>query len=85
MAKVKRSVLGCIAEMVLFVKASPKGFEIFGLDKLGRKVVFSRRTELDKCVADAADTAQQLANFRKKVVRLEVESEEPRDFLPENE
>lgn len=83
MANIKRSTLGTIAEMVLHLEACAKGFEVFGLDKLGRKVVLVRRTELEACVADATGASQVLANFRKKTVQLKIQSERVEEFPPE--
>ncbi len=84
MAKLKRSTLGIIAEMVLYLKTCTNGFEVFGMDKVGRKVVLVRRKELEACVADAASVAQVLANFRKKTVQLDIQSERVAEFYPEN-
>ena len=64
--KTERSTLGVIADMVLYLKVCKNGFEVFGTDKVGRKVVLVRRKELVSCVEDAAEVAQDLANFRKK-------------------
>jgi len=85
MAKLKRSTLGIIAEMVLDLKACPNGFEVFGMDKVGRKVILVRRKELEPCIADAARVAQALANFRKKTVQLDVQSERVEEFHPEDD
>jgi hypothetical protein len=84
MAKIKRSTLGTIAEMFLYLNACAKGFEMFGMDKVGRKVVLVRRKELEDCLADATSVAQDLANFRKKTVRLDIQSERVEEFYPEN-
>lgn len=83
MTRLKRSTLGLIAEMVLHLEASAKGFQVFGIDSVGRKVVLVRRKELTPCVADAASTAQALANFRKKTVQLDIQSERVEEFFPE--
>jgi hypothetical protein len=83
MTRLKRSTLGLIAEMVLNLEASPKGFEVFGIDSVGRKVVLVRRKELAPCLEDAAGTAQALANFRKKTVQLNIQSERVEEFHPE--
>lgn len=85
MANVKRSVLGSIVEMVLYLQPSAKGFEVFGVDRVGRKVILARHTDREACIADAASAAQVLANFRKKPVRLEVETEGTQEFCPEGE
>jgi len=82
LAKLKRGTLGTIAEMVLYLNASAKGFEVFGTDKVGRKVVLVRRKELEACVADAARVAQELADFRKKTVQLDIQSERVEEFHP---
>ena len=83
MAKLKRSTLGLIAEMVLYLKAAPRGFEVFGMDNAGRRVVLNRRKKFEDCVADAASSAQALANFRKKTVQLDIQSERVEEFNPE--
>lgn len=83
MAKIKRSTLGVIAEMVLYLKAGARGFEVYGVDKVGRKVVLIRRKELEPCVADAASAAQALANFRKKTAQLDIQSGRVEEFNPE--
>jgi len=85
MAKIKRGILGSIAEMVLYLEPSAKSFEVYGIDKIGRKVVLVRRIELEPCLVDAADAAQLLANFRKKTVQLHIESERVEEFQPKNE
>ena len=85
MAKVRRGILGSIAEMVLYLEASPKGFAVYGFDKLGRKVVLVRRKELEPCLPDAADVAQLLSNFRKKTVQLHIGSDRVEEFQPGNE
>lgn len=84
MATIKRSTLGNIAEMVLYLNACANGFEVFGMDKVGRKVVLVRRKEVEACLADAASMAQGLANFRKKTVQLDIQSERVEEFHPEN-
>ena len=84
MAKFRRSTLGHIVEMVLYLKTYANGYEVFGMDKEGRKVVLVRRKELEACVADAANGAQVLANFRKKTVQLDILSERVEEFYPEN-
>lgn len=83
MANLKRGTLGLIAEMVLHLDSNPKGFEVFGYDKIGRKVVLTRRKELEACLVDAATTAQALANFRQKTVQLHIQSERVEEFSPE--
>ena len=82
MAKLKRGTLGTIAEMVLYLNAGAKGFEVFGTDKVGRKVVLIRRKELEACAADAARVAQELADFRNKTVQLDIQSERVEEFHP---
>ena len=82
MGKLKRGTLGTIAEMVLYLNASAKGFEVFGTDKVGRKVVLIRRKELEACVADAVRVAQELADFRNKTVQLDIQSERVEEFHP---
>lgn len=82
MAKIRRGTLGLIAEMVLYLNASAKGFEVFGTDKEGRKVVLVRRKELEACMVDAASVAQELADFRKKTVQLDIQSERVEEFHP---
>ncbi|HBG05474.1 MAG: hypothetical protein A2075_20970 [Geobacteraceae bacterium GWC2_58_44] len=85
MANFKRSTLGLIHEMVLCLTTSTKGFEVFGMDRVGRKVVLVRRKKLEACMADAALMAQALANFRKKTVRLDIQSERVDEFHPVND
>ncbi|GFO66114.1 hypothetical protein M1B72_05525 [Geomonas paludis] len=82
MAKAKRSVLGSIADRVIHIESSPKGFEAFGHDKLGRKVVLARRTALDAMVLDGAEVAQCLADFTRKPVTLRLQSENREEFFP---
>ncbi|MBU5614493.1 hypothetical protein [Geomonas azotofigens] len=82
MANVKRSILGNIADMVIDIDPYPKGFEVYGHDKLGRKVVFARRTLLDPIIEDGARVAQSLADFAKKTVTLRVHSEKREEFFP---
>jgi len=81
-AKVKRSVLGIIAEMIIHIESSPKGFEVYSYDKLGRKVVLARRTELEPIIPDGARAAQCLADFSGKPVTLQVQSERTEEFFP---
>lgn len=82
MANIKRSILGNVAEMVIHIETYPKGFEAFGFDKLGRKVIFARRTALEPIILDGARVAQGLADFARKPVALRVQSEKREDFLP---
>lgn len=82
MAKVKRSILGTLVEMVVHVEPYQKGFQVFGYDKLGRKVVLARRTELEPLIQDGAEVAQCLADFAKKPVTLQVQSDRSEEFLP---
>ncbi|QWV92385.1 hypothetical protein KP004_14370 [Geomonas oryzisoli] len=82
MANIKRSILGNVAEMVIDIDAYPKGFEVFGHDKLGRKVVFARRSTLEPIILDGARVAQSLADFAKKPVTLRVQSEKREEFFP---
>jgi hypothetical protein len=83
MAQLKRSTLGVVAEMVLFLRDCRHGFEVFGMDKVGRKVILVCRKELENCLVDAADVAQALANFRKKTVKLDIQSERVEEYHPE--
>ncbi|HEY6873646.1 MAG TPA: hypothetical protein VI298_13070 [Geobacteraceae bacterium] len=83
MAKFKRSTLGLIAEMVLHLKACANGFEVFGMDRVGRKVVLVRRKDPEACLVDAASAAQALADFRNKTVQLDIQSERIEEFYPE--
>lgn len=82
MANMKRSVLGTIVEMIIQIEPTKKGFEAFGHDKLGRKVVLARRTELEPMIADASQAAQCLADFAGKPVTLQVLSERTEMFPP---
>jgi len=81
----KRSTLGIIVEMVLYLKPYANGYEVFGMDKEGRKVIIVRRKDLELCMADAANGAQFLANFKKKTVQLNILSERVEEFYPEND
>lgn len=85
MAKVKRSILGTLVGTTIHIEPYQKGFEVFGYDKLGRKVVLVRRTELEPLLQDGADVAQCLADFAKKPVTLQVQSERTQEFLPKAE
>lgn len=82
MAKVKRSILGSIAEMVIHIEPYAKGFEAYGYDKLGRKVWLARRTELEPLILDGAQAAQCLADFAGKPVTLQVQQEKKEEFFP---
>lgn len=82
MANVKRSTLGCLLEMVLHIEPYAKGFEVFGHDKIGRKVVLARRTALEPILLEGAQAAQCLADFSGKPVTLQVQSESTEEFLP---
>ncbi|WP_224963119.1 hypothetical protein [Geomonas subterranea] len=83
MANVKRSILGTVAEMVIHIEPYPKGFEVYGHDKMGRKVVFARRAAFEPIVEDGARVAQCLADFAKKPVTLRVQSDATQEFFPE--
>lgn len=82
MAKIKRGVLGTLVEMIIHIGPYPKGFEVFGHDKLGRKVVLARRTELEPILLEGAQAAQCLADFARKPVTLQVQSERTEEFFP---
>ena len=82
MANIKRSVLGSLLGGVLHIEPYPKGFEVFGHDKMGRKVVLARRTELEPSILDGAQAAQCLADFAGKSVTLQIQSERTEEFLP---
>lgn len=85
MAKVKRSILGTLVGLTIHIEPYPKGFEVFGYDKLGRKVVIARRAELEPLIQDGAEVAQCLADFAGKPVTLQVQSEKKEEFLPKAE
>lgn len=82
MAKVKRSILGTLVEMTIHIDPYPKGFEAYSYDRLGRKVVLARRTELEPLIQDGAEAAQCLADFAKKPVTLQVQEEKMEEFVP---
>lgn len=82
MAKIKRSILGTIVEMVIYIDPYPKGFQAYGYDRMGRKVVLARRVELEPLIADGAEAAQCLADFARKPVTLQVQQEKTEEFLP---
>jgi hypothetical protein len=83
-AKVKRSILGSIAEMIIHIGPYPKGFEAYGYDKLGRKIVLARRTELEPVILNGAEVAQCLADFAKEAVTLKAPEGKTEEFLPKS-
>lgn len=84
MSSFRRSILGMIADGMLYVRASEKGYEVFGKDSVDRNVVIARRRDLDGAVADGSKAARILAGMKQRTVQLDILSERFERFSPED-
>lgn len=70
----KRSTLGII-HGGLYIRTYSGGYEIYGIDKEERKVVISKRKDLNDAIADGTRAAQIIADIKKRPIPLDILSE----------